>query len=270
MKSLRRKISLLEKVVGCEREHPHPEELYQQIYSQLEKKYDRISNRFPELNSIWHSIPYPESEQLTEEEIELMKMFVGRDIDVIFSYLERESKLDLDILRLVKDGETTPLPTFRKNGEIIFRNPVPRIGKKRATTNKEGLVQVWTRPEINHKYKKHTPSSRIPASKYFADVNRDCIELIAFNQGLGIVKNGNQITRCLLYLAFNQNIGYVDSKPNSPKTNLVRLQVDRSPKSKGYFCSIHGNPISENELRRSCLDKTQIEKIISNPYKLVK
>jgi len=270
MKSLRQKISLLEKVVNCEVEHSNPEELYREIYSHLERRWDRISDSLLELNSYWHAIPYPESEQLTEEEIKLMKMFTGRDVDVIFSHLEKEDKLDSNILKLVKLGSKQPIPVYRKDGKITFRNPAPKIGKKKAIDDDRGLVQVWRNPIVNHDYKKHHRGSRQVGSKYFKEIDRETIELAVFNHGLGVIKYRGIISSLYLHLAFNENIGYDDSKPDSPKTNLVRVQVDRMPKSKGYYCSLHGNPISESELRRTCLDKKQIKMILDNPYKLTK
>ena len=176
--------------------------------------------------------------------------FFKRDVDVIYNHEKAAGNLE-EVLYDKKAGEW--IGCLRIDRKIIFENPYALSRLKNPSSLSRPKVQSWGGPIILP-YSKHYNGSGNPnASKYIKGINRKAAEMAVFNHGIGYLDPNSPHNRMYLFLAFTDTIGY--DRLSNP-TNIIRIQVDRQPSlrkgGKGYVSGIHGNPITETELKK-CL-----------------
>lgn len=261
----KRHIDKLEKVVNCELEINNPIELYKSIYVDLDKKIKRIIKRYPGVEVYFNPLPKPIDAKLDENEIETMRFLSGRDIDVAYKYLKHSNFLTLRY----PNGYEKQIPAIRMGWKIILKNPEPVIKERtkhvlKPYITKEGIVQSWNHPNVNLKYNKHAANSKnSEASKYFNLIDRKNIEETVFYEGIGYIQYAKPTKTMFLYAAFNENIGIAKTS----KTNICKIQADKVKSDDIGNVSIHGFPITKQELIRDLGKRAKI--VLKNTYSII-
>lgn len=202
------------------------ETAFQQLFVASTKQMHHLGAKYPELHTWQYTLPRTFYEGAAEQFVPL----VGRDSDIRLRLAPNTSMV----------AGATELPCSRDSGSFVFNNPY--------TTKNES----WGHFHCKDYPKHNKPNGR--ASWYTLD--RESIETLALQHGSLHLDSPRLIE---VFASFDKTIGTSGQRP----TSLVRVRATRSPTNKGYYTSLHGHPITEQELFRQ-LDKKYAERILEN------
>ncbi len=196
-------------------------ELYYEFHRVINKKLDYLEARIG-YRPIW----LPKPHEADENAIKNVAQYNLKDL-----FLRKNEML------LEYDSHETFM--WIGNEELIARREENRIVMLNPAINK---VQSWY--DIKHAKTNKHQGVKAYNSKFLCD--REYAELEVFNHGIGILDPRYAHGRMFMFHRFEDEIG--ESKDEL--TNIVKLQVDRFPRPRGFYkLEIHGYPISESDLR---------------------
>ncbi|MCF7866927.1 hypothetical protein K9L67_05310 [Candidatus Woesearchaeota archaeon] len=271
--TLNKDIEKFERAINYDFDLNYIDGLYKRIYLTVGAKINRLNRLYHTLNFNYNPLPKLDAVKFNENELKLLKVFNGWDIDVVYNWAEYNDGLDDKIIYFKSKNLNEDIPALRFNKRIIFKNPRPLINERTkhirtSISDRGGVAQSWGFPQINTNYVKHLNSSKnANASKYLESVDRARIEWAVFDNGLGFLNDKKPIKTMFLYASFSESVGFVKKNGKQTKSNIVKVQVDRVHSLKKGNASIHGFPISECELYRELL-KDRADYVLENSISL--